>query len=551
MGVAGLTAVRWFLCWVLLLLATAASAAECGTVIVPTGIGQSDTPGAVATLHPALYTGSIYEVQLMDMLYRPLLLVGRGLKIEWDAELASAIDVNADDTVFTVTLKPYVWSDGKPVTADDVIYDWELIQALGPAYSQSGDGGVPDLIKSIRALDAHHVEFDVTRPVNPEWFELSGISQFYALPRHAWGRYDVAQQQTLQSEASFYGVVDGPFRVETFNLGRNASFVPNPSYSGHQATIRRLVVDFLQGANPLEALQAGDIDMASLPFTLWHAADALHDVRRVTMGPALGFGVITPSLQNPAVAFFDEVAVRDAIKQAIDQERIVAAVFHGQATPQAGLIPSSLGELLAPDLRDGHTPLPYDPAAARTLLDGAGWRQGPDGMRVKAGRRLAFTVLVTADAETRIMMLQLVQADLARVGIAMSIKEVEFNQLIARMLGPPVAWEAVFLDYTIQSFPDPMQYFFPGGSGNYEHYSDPTMTRLLARANGSPGRDALYTVEDYIVRQQPLIFLPDASFTVLARPGIDGIDKFVSPTGTWFPEYLTLHGAMACDAAHA
>ena len=537
--------------WAAMLVAgQTAAARDCGTVIVPTGIGVNDVPGAVATMHPALYTGSAYEFETMGLLFRPLVWVGPGLRIDREASLASAIDVSADDTVFTVTVKPYVWSDGRPVTADDVLYDWSLIQALGPAYSQYDNGGVPQLIRSIEALDAHRVAFTLTRPVNPEWFEQAGLNQFYALPRHAWGRYDIGQQQTMQSEASFYGVVDGPFRLTEFTLGRQAVFVPNPVYSGHRASIRRLVVNFLQGTDPLEALEAGQIDMASLPFQLWHAADALRGLQRIRTGAALAFGVITPNLKNPADPFFDDVTVRDAIKRAIDQQRIVTAVFHGNATAQAGLIPSSLADLLAPDLRDGRSPFSYDPDAARALLDRAGWAPGPDGVRIKKGRRLAFSVLITAGAETRIMLMQLIQSDLARVGIALSIREVEFNQLIARMLGPATDWDAVFLDYTIQSFPDPMQYFAPNATGNYEHYSDPTMDRLLARANGEPGRDGLYAVEDYAVTQQPLIFLPDGSFTILARPGIEGIDRFFSPTGNWSPEYLTLHGAMACpDAA--
>jgi peptide/nickel transport system substrate-binding protein len=534
-----------------LLVAGPAAASDCGTVIVPTGIGLNDVPGTVATFHPVLFTGSIYELQLMNLLYRPLIWVGRGVTIDWSESLASAIDINADDTVFTVTLKSYEWSDGKPVTADDLLYDWSLIKQLGHAYVDDGIGGVPDMIASVREIDPLHVAFTLTHPVNPEWFELAGLSQFYPLPRHAWADIPLARQQSLQSEASFYNVVDGAFRLQSLDLGRQAVFVPNPAYSGHKASIRRLVVNFLQGSNPLEALEAGQLDMATLPFTLSKAADQLSGFQRISVGSALAFGVIIPNLRNPAVPFWDEVAIRQAIKRAIDQSRIISTVFHGHATPQAGLVPSSIPQLLAPDLHDGASPLGYDPAAARALLDGAGWKPGPDGIRVKDGHRLAFTVLVTADAETRLMLLQLVQADLARVGVALSIKEVEFNQLIARMLGPPADWEAVFLDYTVNSYPDPTQYFAPGASGNYEHYSDPTMDRLLAAWSGGKGREGLFAIEDYAVLQQPLIFLPDGSFTVLARPGIEGIDRFISPTGNWSPEYLTLHGELACDAPHA
>ena len=523
----------------------------CGTVIVPGLVGINDVPNAAATLHPALYTGAAAETQLMNLLYRPLVWVGPGMTIEWEDGLASAIEASADRTVFTVTLKDYNWSDGQKVTAADVIYDWTLIRQLGEAYSQYGIGGVPGLIRDVRAVDAHHVVFETTRPVNTEWFELSGIGQFYALPAHAWGRYSIAAQQTLQSEVSFYDVVDGPFRLETFALGRYASFLANPLYGGHRASISRLVVEFLQGTNPLEALEAGDIDMATLPFTLIGAAGSLHGYDRVRIKAAPQFGVITPSLTNPDDPFFADVRVRQAIVQAIDQKRIIGAVFGGQAMPQAGVIPSAMPDLLAPDLRDGHTPLPYDPAAAARLLDEAGWRTGPDGVRTKDGRRLAFSVLVTADAETRLLLLQVIRDDLARVGIAMSIREVEFNQLIVRMLGPPAGWDATFLNYSVGTFPDPFQYFATGSTENYEHYSDPAMDRMLAATSRAPGREALFEAEDAIVRQQPIFFVPDGDYTVLVRPGIGGVEKFIDPNSNISPEYLTLSGAMACAGPHA
>ncbi len=531
--------------------ARASDPATCGTVVVPTGLGMSSTPAPVATLHPALYTGALYETEMINLLYRPLVWVGASGQADWTASLASGIAANADRTVFTVTLKPYLWSDGKPVTAADVLYDWRLVHALGAAYSQYGSGGVPMLIRDVHALDDHRVEFDLTKPVSPEWFELGGLSQFYALPRQAWSRYDIPAQQTLQSQASFYRVVDGPFRLDELHLGRYAVLSPNARYGGHQATIRRLVVNFLQGGDPLEALASGQIDMADLPFELWSASARLGDLRRVAVGPSPLFASLIPNIKSPIRPFLADARVRDAIARAIDQARIASAVYHGTTQPQSGMVPPVMTDLLAPDLRQGPSPLGYDPAAARALLDAAGWKTALDGVRAKNGQRLAFTVLVTAASESGLQSLQLIASDLARIGVAIDIKQAEFNQLIARMLGPPDGWDVVYMGWSILTYPDPNQFFATGASGNYAHYSDPTMDRLLAAASASPGRDALFAVEDYVVAQQPMIFLPDGSATVLVRPGITGVRRFLSANGYWSPEYLRLAGAMACDAAHA
>ncbi len=528
-----------------------ADALPCGTVIVPAGVGMNTNPSAVPTLHPAIWSGSLYENEALELLYRPLVAVGGDNRIDWTESLASAITPNPDRTAFTVTLRPWHWSDGTRVTAADVLYDWRIIKALGPAYEQYRSGGVPDAIRGVRATAPDTLVFDTTRPVNPEWFELAGLSQFYALPRQTWSRYSIAEQQTLQSETSFYRVVDGPFRLADLALGRHAVFTPNERYDGHRASIARFVIDFLGGSNPLEALDGGQVDIASIPFDLQSASARLRGFDRVRIGHAPLLYSMIPNLANPALPFLDDVRVRDAIARAIDQKRIIAVVFHGNAVEQHGFVPSSMTDFLAPALRAGRSPLDYDPAAASTLLDAAGYRPGPDGVRHGHGHRLRFTVLVTAGAEERLLMLQLVQADLRRVGIAVDIKEVEFNQLVARMLGPPAGWDAVFMGWTILTYPDPTDWFASGSTGNYEHYSNPEMDRLLDAATGAPDRAALFKLEMFALEQQPMIFLPDGSYTELARPGIDGIRQFLSSNGNWTPQYLTLSGPMSCEAPHA
>ena len=528
-----------------------AAAEPCGTVIVPTGVGISGTPGAASTLHPVLFTGSSYESELMNLLYRPLVWVRDGPSIDWADSLASGIEASAGDTVFTATIKAIDWSDGTAVTAADLLYDWSLIEKLGETYSQYGVGGVPNSIRSVTAPDAHHLRIETKRPVNPEQFEMAGLSLFYALPRQAWARYDIAAQQTRQSEASFYRVVDGPFRLQELALGRHAVLVPNMRYGLHRASVRRLVVEFLQGTDPLEALQAGQIDMASLPFPVWNAGGKIAGVERLQGRPSPSTTALTPNLKNPNDPFFDDVRVRQAIARAIDQQGIIDTIYHGQSLEQAGSVPSAYAALLPPDLRDGHSPLGYNPAAADALLDAAGWRMGPDRVRAKDGRRLAFSVLTSSDSEVSLMYLQLLQADLARVGIAMSITQAEFNQLLARMVGPKTGWDATFFSYSSNSFPDLSQLYATGAYGNYGGYSDATMDRLLAAAAADPTLDGFYAAEDDAVRQQPIFFMPNGFYTVLSRPGIEGIGRFIQPNGLWAPEYLTLDASRACDAPHA
>jgi len=528
--------------------AVARAAAPCGTVIVPGGVGLDAIAAPISTMDPVLQTGSLYQSEAIELLYRPLVWVASDYTIDPKNSLAASITPNAARTRFTVVLRAWHWSDGTRVTAADVLYDWHIIKELGAAYFSYGSGGVPLLIRDVRATSADTLVFDMTQPVNPQWFELAGLSQFYPLPRQAWGHYSIAEQQTLQSEASFYKVVDGPYRLASLTLGRNAVFVPNERYDGHKSSIARFVIDFMGGSDPIEALQAGEIDIASVPFDLLPAMHRFKDLRQVTLGEAPTLATLLPNLADPHAPFLADMRVRQAIAHAIDQRRIIDIVYHGHALIQHGYIPSAMTRFLAPALRDGTSPLGYDPAAARALLDAAGYHTGPDGIRSGHGHRLAFTVLASAGAESGLLFLQLVQADLAKVGIALDIKEVEFNQLLARMLGPPEGWDATWMAWSILTYPDAAQWFASDSAGNYTHYRSKEMDRLLAAVAGSADPAALERLQMFVLEQQPMIFLPEGTLTELVVPGLEHVDEFLSPNGNWTPEYLTLSGPRACKA---
>ncbi len=530
---------------------TAVAAEPCGTVALAADLTVGP-PNPIASLHPVLTTNSVAEQNGIMMMYRPLLWFDQKHRIDWTESLASGIKVNADDTSFTITLRPWHWSDGTMVTASDVLYTWTLIKEEGQGYYAYGVGGIPQRVRSVTSPDPRTVVVTLTQKTNPDWFERVGLTDLVPIPRHAWSRWSLAEQQSRQSTASFYSVVDGPFRLQTLDLGRHAIFVPNDRFDGHHPQYARLIMDFLQGADPLEALETGQLDAVSLPYDLWNATFRLPGIQRVALGPQGQTASMVLNLRNPSAPFLDEVAVRDAIARATDQKRMIDIVLHGQSLPQEGFVATADSAEIPPELRGGGGPMSYDPAAARALLDAAGWHPGRDGIRVKAGRRLAFTILIPSEAPDEILSTQLMQADLARVGIAVDIKEVEFNQLIARMLGAHDGWDAVQLAWGGGAYPDGTQWFEPGSSGNYGGYADPTMDKLLAAATTDAGDGPLFALEREVVAQQPQIFLPDGNAFVLARDGLGGLDRLAAgPSGEITPEYLTLGGKLSCDAPHA
>ena len=328
--------------------------------------------------------------------------------------------------------------------------------------------------------------------------------------------------------------------------------MPNPRYEGRHPAYGRLVMDFLEGADPVERLRAGQIDAVNFPFDVWQAVGRIDGVRRVDPGPEGKFGSIVLNLRNPHRAVLRALAVRQAIARAINQKRMIDTIWHGQGVPQEGFVATESTDLLPPELRGGGGPMSFDPAAAAALLDRAGYRMGPDGVRIAPdGERLAFTLLISPDSGA-VPMSQLIQSDLRHVGIELDIKQVEFNQLIARMLGPHDGWDAVIIAFGSGDYPDPTQFFSPTSSGNYGGYSDPTMDRLIADVTSKSGDGPLFALERYVVDQQPMIFLPDGKPTVLARDTIGGIEKVSGPGGELSAEFLTTSApAVKCPTPGA
>jgi len=516
--------------------ALAAAPQTCGTVIVPPGVGLGTPPASVTSLNPLLI-GSAYDGEAVSLLYDGLLYVNSKHKIDYSRSIASAIDVSKDDTVFTITMHHRNWSDGRPVTAKDVKFTFDLIKKLGPTYPDYGSGGVPGVIKSFTVVNPYQIQIVTKHPVNPTWFELSGISQLTPYPEHAWGKYSVNQLWRRQSDPSFFKVVDGPFRLVSFKLGRHITFGPNPTYQGHKPRIHRFIMTFLHSAgSEIEGMRTGSIDMSNLPFSLWKAGHDLKNVRLVRMPPNFGFDYMQLNYKNPKVSFFRDVKVRQAIADSIDQRAKIKLLFHNTSNVQHGPVPVDPPTFLSPEAKAGHYPVGFDPAKARKLLDEAGWKMGPDGIREKDGRKLSFTYLASSGGTTALLSNEMTQQALRAIGIDMKIRQVTFNQLLA-IDNRPLAWEAMGFGWSLGAFPSDGAQLHTGGSYNQAGYSDKKMDKLLDAVTTTPGLDALYKYQNYAAEQQPEIFEEEPGVVVLANPHLRGVKKFLDG-GAWAANYL-------------
>ena len=518
-------------------------------MVLPAGLGLT-SPGAVNSLNPLLTT-SIYNVEAISQIYRPLVWLDRKLAFDASRSLASAVTTPDGGHTWRFAIKPWLWSDGVPVTTADVVFTLDLIRRIGPAYAKFGIGGIPDYLADVRATGAHEVTLTLDHAVNPDWFLRLGLAGIPVLPEHVWHGLSLREMRMRQTDTSLFRVSDGPFLIDDFKVGRYLALVPNPLYGGTRPHVRRLVMDFLEGGDPLQALRSGEIDAADIPFQLWNLATALPNLRMTRLGASFGYDAMMLNLRSRSAPFLADLRVRQAIALAIDQREIISLVFHGQSTPLHGPVPPAMTSFLSPRARAGYPALDFSAPRARALLDAAGWHPGPDGVRVKDGRRLQFAVDATSGIPVLLTYLQIVQRDLAAVGIAIDIHAIDFDEMIATMLGNGHDWNSGVMGWTVEGYPDSQEFFSKTGAQNFGHYENPRMDALNLAVVAAAGQQALYDAQDFAADQQPFIFLPAGEVSVLSRPDLHGIAEMTSPNGSWSPELLTLSGNMACPAQTA
>lgn len=524
--------------------AAVAQKGDCGTIVLPAGAG--DGPNDDINSFSPLFADNAYSEESGWLLYPNLLWINRFSQIDWSRSLASAV-TTADDTVFIITLRPWHWSDGVPLTAQDVAYSFALAKQLGPSWPGYGSGGMPYIVKSLTVLNAAQLQITTVHPVNPTWFMYNGIGGLEPLPEHAWKHYTLDQLLQMQSTPAFFNVVDGPVKIQRLDVGMDAVFVPNPAWEGPKLHFSRLVFEFLEGdgAN-IQGVESGAFDAAAVPTDLYSSVQHVPGVHVEILPQSVNQGVIALNYQNPAVSFFRDVRVRQAMEDAIDQNAIVQGLEHGNGDTAYGPVPHSFIQFLPPEMRAGQYPVGYDPAKARALLEAAGFTPGPDGIMQKNGRRLSFTYLEETGSDAITELDEILQADFRASGVEMKLHLTEFNLIMALIEGPPDGWEATGFGQPTEPYPTGEGQYATGANQNQGGYSDPKMDQLINASIDKPDIKYLYEYETYASAQQPVIFSPRLRPVILVRDRLHGMRDFLDPIGMFAPDqlYCTAEGKM-------
>jgi peptide/nickel transport system substrate-binding protein len=229
-----------------------------------------------------------------------------------------------------------------------------------------------------------------------------------------------------------------------------------------------------------------------------------------------------PVLQSYAIVFnvarppFDDPRVRRALSAAIDRRRIVTVAVHGFGEPATGAIPAT-HPFASP------APPAFDRARAIALLDSAGWVRGADGLRRREGRTLSLTLLTVGSADNAAE--QLIQSDLAQVGVRVAIRQRELASFLAEARATPRDFDALYTgipgDLSLAYLSSMFDSRFAGGALDYSGFHERPLDSLLAAARPAP--DSLAR-ERWAAVQRELDARMPAAWIYHAR-GVQGMSR--------------------------
>jgi len=347
--------------------------------------------------------------------------------------LAESWDTSADGLTWTYHLRDgLTWSDGEPLTANDIAYTFNRVR--NGKYEQTNFGNYVSALTSVEATDDRTVVMTVKKPT-PIMLHL----YVYILPEHIWKDIDEKQVKSFANEPGPEGTVgSGPFTVVEHKKGQFIRLEANKSYYRGAPKIDELVFRVFQNQDSLaQALRRGEIDFAdSLGANVF---DSLKDAEGVKTFPATysGFDEIafnTGAALDDGTPIGDghpalkDVKLRQALSYAIDTQTLVDRVLGGYGDPGSSFIPP-LYKALHYD--PGATAYTFDPEKAKTLLDEAGYKEGPDGIRTMpgGGKKLTFRLLGRSSSQTSQQSVQFVSGWLEDVGIEVKPKIVSEDAL--------------------------------------------------------------------------------------------------------------------------
>ena len=381
-------------------------------------------------------------------------------------KLAKSFEINGND--YIVHLRHGVkWSDGKPITADDVYFTWKNIILDGYGNTSTRDSiSVDGKLPTVQKLDDYTVKFTTPEPFAPF---LASLSTPIA-PKHI---FEPAVKKGKEFFDTFMStninpkdlVTSGPFRMVEYVPAQRAVYKRNPDYyvinsKGEKLPYLDKIIYLIVGDANNEVLkfEGGELDVIGVKGSdvpRFKERQEHGDFSMVNLGPDTGTMYLSMNLNDrtdengkPYVdpikgKWFRDLNFRKAVDLVIDRENMVYNIANGFAKPL--FTPESLNSIF---LNEELKPYPRDVDKAKEFLRASGFTWDKKGrLRDKDGNRVEFDLLTNAGNSEREAIGVMIKQDLEDLGMKVNFKPIEFNSLVNKLLST-YEWDMVVMGLT-------------------------------------------------------------------------------------------------------
>ncbi len=329
-------------------------------------------------------------------------------------------DVSKDGLTLKYKLRSNIkWQDGVPLTCNDLKFTWQVVM------NTHNNVVTTDGYKDIGSIDCSdplvaliHMK-KLYAPFLQQLWSVNGNAPI--LPEHILAKYNDAKGSFNTAPFNSLPVGSGPFKVVAWNRGQDVRMVANPYYYLGKPKLDQVVYKILPDENTMETqIQTHEIDMLAQgtglkwPHYAELAADPANGLVAVRVD-SYQWSHIDFNLRHPIVSDRD---VRVALAYATNRQEIIDKILHGSGIPADTDQQPRLSWAYTTDV----THYDYDPQKARAVLDADGWKVGPDGVRVKDGQRLEFTLSTQTESTYGKALQTVLQRQWRDVGVQVDIK---------------------------------------------------------------------------------------------------------------------------------
>ena len=430
-------------------------------------VGVTDTLGS---LNPLQLNGGEINKYATALMFLPLMELDADLNFQ--GMVADSITTEDNKNVVVHIDDAAKWSDGTPITAEDVAYT--ALRLASPVINNTammyyvfegvGDDGFveagADSVAGINVIDEKTVQFTTKEAMSLTTFQNSYARYLLTLPKHVIEKYSEEELAT----ADWFNkpdVISGPFFVTDYDVDHYISYKANPDYWRGAPKLDKLNIKIVDGSQLYAGLQSGEIDitqhtMSVIPPEDYASVEALDNVEVIYGSPVTNQSMFIQTGNIP------DVRVRQAMLYAINREQILNELLNGHGEVVDGFLSSA-----SPFFDDSITPVPYDPDKAKALLADAGW----DGSQT-----LRF--YVNSGDSTFVNAATVMVAQWAAVGIKAEVQTVDFATLMS--VAGTRDYDILAVQYTyapVDPYPDVA--WLLGGEGSWTGYGDAQVDEAL------------------------------------------------------------------------